>query len=43
MFPLYLFALVISTVKFNLIARETNMVLKPKILKWKFLKGSGKK
>lgn len=33
---------VISTIKINLIVRETNMVLKPKILKWEFLNGSGK-
>ncbi len=33
---------VISIVKINLIVRETNMVLKPKILKWEFLNGSGK-
>ncbi len=33
---------VISTIKINLIVRETNMVLKPKILKWEFLNGNGK-
>jgi hypothetical protein len=42
MTPLYFFALVISIVKINLIVRKTNMVLKPKILKWEFFKGSGK-
>ncbi len=33
---------IISIVKINLIVREINMVLKPKILKWEFLNGSGK-
>ncbi len=33
---------IISTIKINLIVRETNMVLKPKILKWEFLNGNGK-